>query len=58
MEFILENRFAEKYKEIFEIIITSLSDIDLSKNSKWHCSLMVQKYQIVKFIKDKNGGTN
>ena len=55
LEFILENRFAEKYKEIFEIIITSLSDIDLSKNSKWHCSLMVQKYQIGKFIKDKDG---
>ena len=46
VELSLENRFAERYKETFELIITSLANNVSSTPGKWHCHLFVQNYTI------------
>ena len=48
VELILENRFAEKYIEKFDLIITGLSDEVFLIPGKWHCSLIAQEYTIEK----------
>lgn len=55
VELILENRFAERYKETFVLYITSLSNKVSLIPGKWHCNLFAQEYTIGKFEKDKNG---
>lgn len=55
VELILENRFAERYKETFEIIITSLSNKVSCIQGKWYCHLFVQNYTIWRFKKNKDG---
>ena len=55
IELTLENRFSKRYKELFVIIITSLSDKISQKPGKWHCQLFAQDYSIGRFEKDKNG---
>lgn len=55
VELILENRFAERYKETFVLIITSLSDKVSLTPSKWYCHLFVQEYTISRIVKDESG---
>lgn len=55
VKFILENRFAEKYQESFELIITVLSNECLHKKGEWYCDITAQNYQIRKFVKDGTG---
>lgn len=55
VELILENRFAERYRESFVLIITSLSDKVSLTPSKWHCHLFVQEYTISRIVKDESG---
>ncbi len=55
VELILENRFAERYKETFELIITSLSNKVSLKQGKWHCNLFAQNYTIGRFKRNKDG---
>ena len=54
IELILENRFSKRYKELFSIIITSLSDNVSRQPGKWHCCLFAQEYSIGRFEKDEN----
>lgn len=55
MDFILENRFAERYKESFSIIVARIDDLAGLPPKKWFCSLFVQNYQIGKFKRNENG---
>lgn len=57
VEFILENRFAERYKESFRLIITSLSNQCIHKDGEWYCDSSIQDFKIGKFVKDSNGNT-
>jgi len=47
-EMILENRFGERYKETFVVIITNLD----KKGTDWYCSMMVQEYSVEKFSEE------
>lgn len=51
----MENRFAEKYKESFDLTIVTLSNNCIHKVNEWSCDILAQKYQIGKFVKDDNG---
>lgn len=55
VELFLENRFSQRYKETFVIIITALSDNVTKEPGKWYCKLFAQEYTIGRFEKDKNG---
>ncbi len=55
IEFILENRFAERYKESFNLIITASSNECIHKQGEWYCGIAIQNYKIGKFAKDSNG---
>lgn len=55
IELILENRFSKRYKELFTIIITSLSDKVSQQPGKWHCHLFAQEYSIGRFEKNEDG---
>ena len=55
VELLLENRFAERYKETFELIITSLSNKVSRTQGKWHCHLFAQNYAIWRFKRNKAG---
>lgn len=55
VELFLENRFAERYKETFELIITSLSNKVSRTQGKWHCHLFAQNYTIWRFKRNKAG---
>lgn len=52
IDFIMENRFAERYQESFDLILTVLSKECIHKENEWYCDATVQNYQIGKFIKD------
>lgn len=52
IEFILSNRFDEKYKETFDIIVLSLGD---NYNEGWYVSLNPQNYRIEKYDKEREG---
>lgn len=47
-EFVLENRFAERYLETFEVIVTRLSEVPPHKPGELYCSMFVQDYTIEK----------
>lgn len=55
IELMLENRFSKRYKELFTIIITSLSDKVSQQPGKWHCHLFAQEYSIGRFEKNEDG---
>lgn len=57
IEFILENRIAERYKESFDLILMGLSDRSLHKEKEWFCNVYVQDYKIGKFKKNQDGDT-
>jgi hypothetical protein len=48
VELYLENRFAERYKETFELIITSLSKEVSCIPGKWFCTIFAQNYSVKK----------
>lgn len=54
VELFLENRFAEQYKETFELIITSLTDKVSLTQGKWHCHLFAQNYTVWRAKKNKS----
>lgn len=53
VELVLENRFAERYKETFELIITALSNKAALPQGKWYCHLFVQNYTIWRYKRNK-----
>lgn len=55
IEFIMENRFAERYQESFDLILTVLSKECIHKENEWYCDATAQNYQIGKFVKDDTG---
>ena len=55
IELILENRFAQRYKETFVLIITSMSNQVYKTPGKWYSHLFAQEYKIGKFLKNENG---
>lgn len=55
VELILENRFAERYKETFELVVTSLSDNVSRTQGRWHCHLFAQNYTIWRFKRNHAG---
>lgn len=57
VEFILENRFAERYKESFQIIITTLSNKCVHKEGQWYLDCAIQTFKIGKFRKLEDGKT-
>lgn len=50
-EFILENKFSNRYKEEFDVIITSFTDDCVYKEGEYYCHLFVQNFSIGKFEK-------
>ena len=57
LELILENRFSQRYKEKFVIIVTSLSYLPSYSDTEWFCQIYAQDYSISKFVKGENGET-
>ena len=57
VEFILENRFAQRYKESFCMIITALSNKVIHKDGEWYCDTAIQDFKIGKFVKNSDGKT-
>lgn len=57
VEFILENRFAERYKESFCLRITVLSNEYIHNDGEWYCDAAVQDFKIGKFEKNSDGQT-
>lgn len=55
-EFILENRFSNRYKEEFDIFITSFTNKCIHQEGEYYCHLFVQNFSIGKFEK-KDGET-
>lgn len=55
IEFITENRFAEKYQESFDLIILKLSKECIHKEGEWYCTANAQNYQINKLFKESTG---
>lgn len=55
VKFIMENRFAERYQESFDLIISALSKECIHKEGEWYCDATAQNYQIGKFVKDGAG---
>lgn len=55
VEFILENRFAERYQESFRLNIMALSNECIHKEGEWYCDSTVQDFKIGKFTKDSTG---
>lgn len=55
VELTLENRFSERYKESFVVIVTSLSNKVSLQPGRWYCHLVAQDYTIARFEKDENG---
>lgn len=54
MELIFENRFADKYKETIDILITSLNlNNPGTEYEKWDFMLFAQNYRIGKFVGEK-----
>ncbi len=51
LSFILENRFAQKYKESFDMIFIYINNIE----GKLQCSISFQDYSLIKFNKNENG---
>ena len=57
IELYLENRFSHRYKEHFTIIVTPLSYLPSSTETKWFCTVYAQNYSVFKFAKNKDGAT-
>ncbi len=57
VELTLENRFAQRYKETFVVIITSLSNKVYNEQGKYYCHLFAQEYSIGRYETDENGKT-
>ena len=55
VKLIMENRFAERYQESFDLLITTLSKDCIHKDGEWYCDVTAQNYQIGKFVKDSAG---
>lgn len=55
IELVLENRFAQRYKESFVIILTSLSNKVYQTPGKMYCHLFAQEYKIGRFEKKEDG---
>ena len=55
VELILENRFAQRYKETFVLIITSLSNSVYLTSGKWYSHLFAQEYKIGKYQRNEKG---
>lgn len=58
VELILENRCAQRYKESFVIILSSLFDKVYLTPGKLYCHLFVQEYKIGRFEKKHDGSTD
>lgn len=52
LSFILENRFAQRYKEKFDIVF---STITRDRNKQWHYLFHTQEFQISKYSLDEYG---
>lgn len=48
-EFILENRFSNRYKEEFDVILVSFTDDCVHKDGEYYCYLNVQNFSIARF---------
>lgn len=55
VEFILENRFAQRYQESFRLIILALSNTCIHKDGEWYCDASIQDFKIGKFVKNAEG---
>lgn len=55
IELILQNRFAQRYKESFVIIMTSLSNKVYQAPGKMYCHLFAQEYKIGRFELKEDG---
>lgn len=53
-EFILENRFADRYQESFDTLVLNIEPKSLG--DEWYCNLSVQNVSIGKFVKDTTTG--
>lgn len=57
VEMILQNRFAQRYKESFVVMITGLSNKVYQTPGKMYCHLFAQEYKIGRF-EEKEDGTS
>ena len=55
LEFVLENRFSQRYKEQVEMIITSMSDQVYIDLPQWYSYMFFQNYKIYRFERDSDG---
>ncbi len=55
VEFILENRFAERYKESFQMIVATLSDECIHKEGQRYIDCEIQNFETDKFKRSENG---
>lgn len=55
MEFVLENRFTERYLQTFDLMIMVLTDKCAHPTNQWFCSLTTQKYKVSQYVKNKEG---
>lgn len=55
VKLIMENRFADRYQESFDLLITTLTEACIHKEGEWYCDVTAQNYQIGKFVKDGDG---
>ena len=55
IEFFLENRFSQRYKEKFTIIIASLTYLPTFSKTEWFCQIYAQNYSIMRYSEDENG---
>lgn len=51
LSFILENRFAKRFRESFELYFPYIS----FENEKFNCYLFDEKYSLIRFVKNEKG---
>lgn len=51
LSFFLDNRFAQRYKESFDLYFNYINRID----NKWHFTIFSQNFSLIKFSKDEKG---
>ena len=52
LSFILENRFAQRYREQFDLVF---STITRDKKHNWHYMFHTQNFKMIKYSVDENG---
>ena len=55
IELYLENRFSQRYKERFTIMVASLSYLPSYSQNEWFCHVYARDYALEKYISDEDG---